>query len=263
MPEFPVDGPITVAFRVDAGSVDVIAEERATAVVEVTPGSRSNESRRLADETTVELQGDTLSIVTPTQSGFRLRGGQVAVRVHVPIDSTVSGKTASADVTCQGRLGGVQVDAASGDIRAEHVGGDAVVGTASGDVRLTRVDGHLRSKGASGDLRVQQVGGSFVGKYASGDVQVDEVAGDISVESASGDVTIRKAQRGTARISTASGDVSIGVQAGTGVWFDVHTLSGDTRNGLDMADPRTDDTNGNQLTLQLRTMSGDIDIHRA
>ncbi|MEV4622895.1 DUF4097 family beta strand repeat-containing protein [Asanoa sp. NPDC049573] len=265
MPEFPVDGPITVAFKIGSGSVDVVAEERTSAYVEVGPADRRGESQRLADETAVELQGQTLSIVTPNQNGFRLRGGSVAIRVHVPLDSAVNGKSASADVTCRGRIGSVQVDAASGDIRADHVSGDAAVSTASGDVRLAQVDGDLRTKSASGDLRAQQVGGAFTGKYASGDVQVEEVGGDISVESASGDVTIRKAQRGTARISTASGDVHIGIQPGTGVWFDVQTLSGTTRNGLDMSTPGPDGdaATDNQISLQLRTMSGDIDIHRA
>jgi DUF4097 and DUF4098 domain-containing protein YvlB len=264
MPEFPVDGPINVSFKIASGSVEITGEERDNAAVEVSAGDRRGESQRLADETTVEMQGDTLSIVTPNQNGFRLRGGSVAIRVRVPLDSTVAGKSASADVTCYGRIGAITVDAASGDIRADHISGDVTVGTASGDVRLTQVDGQLRSKGASGDLRVKQVGGSFSGKYASGDVQVEEVGGDISVETASGDVTIGRAYRGTARISTASGDLHIGIQPGTGVWFDVKTLSGSTRNGLDMAGaPGSGESNGDQITLQLRTMSGDIDIHRA
>ncbi|MEV4532289.1 DUF4097 family beta strand repeat-containing protein [Asanoa sp. NPDC049518] len=263
MPEFPVDGPITVEFKIASGSVDVVAEERTTAVATVEPAGRSGESRRIADETTIEFQNGRLTITTPDQSGFRLRSGSVAIRVLVPLDSTVTGRSASADVTCQGRVGGFEIESASGDIRAEHVSGDATVGTASGDVRLGRVDGHLQTRGASGDLRVQTVGGAFTGKYASGDVQVDEAGGDLTVQTASGDVTIRKAQQGTARISTASGDVSIGVLAGTGVWFDVKTLSGDTRNGLDMSQPAAGEPTGGQITLQLRTMSGDIDIHRA
>jgi hypothetical protein len=263
MPEFPVDGPITVEFKIMSGSVEVVAEERATAAVRVEPGDRRAESQRLAEETTVDLRGDRLTIVTPHQSGFRLRGGSVAIQVHVPLDSAVTGKSGSADVTCRGRVGAVDVDAASGDIQADHVSGDVAVGTASGDVRLTQVDGNLRAKGASGDLRVRRVGGNFAGKHASGDIEVDEVGGDISVETASGDVRIGMAQRGTARITSASGDVRIGVKAGTGVWFDVKTLSGDTRNGLDMSAPAEGDDTGERLTLQIRTMSGDIDIHRA
>ncbi|GIF78569.1 DUF4097 family beta strand repeat-containing protein [Asanoa siamensis] len=265
MQEFPVEGPVTVSFRIGSGSVDVVAEERTSAAVEVEPADRRGESRRLADETEVEFRGDTLHVVTPNQSGFRLRGGSVAIRVRVPLDSAITGKSASADVTCDGRVGTLQVEAASGDVTAEHVSGDATVGTASGDVRLSRVDGHLRAKGASGDLRVREVGGSVAGKYASGDVNVEEAGGDISVETASGDISIGRAQRGTARITSASGDVRIGVRAGTGVWFDVKTLSGDTRNGLDMSTsgPDAGEATGNQLNLQLRTMSGDIDIHRA
>ncbi len=46
MSEFPVDGPITVAFKISSGSVDVIAEDRPTATVAVEPADRRGESRR-------------------------------------------------------------------------------------------------------------------------------------------------------------------------------------------------------------------------
>jgi len=262
MPEFPVNGPVTVAFKIPSGTVEVVAEERATASVEVRPADGRDESRRLADETTVELHGDVVTVTAPDRHGFRLRTGSLAVRALVPVGSGVQGKVASADTVCRGPLGTVNLDTASGDVQVEETTGDAVVNTASGDVRLGRVDGHVRAKSASGDIHVRQVGGSIAGKVASGDIEVEEAATDISLESASGDVTVGRARSGTARISTASGDIRIGIVAGTGVWFDVRTLSGSTRNGLDMG-PGAEPGDGGHLTLQLRTLSGDIDIHRA
>ena len=263
MPEFPVTGPISVQFEIGSGRVEVTAEERPSALVEVTPHDRRGESRRLAEETTIEFEGDTLTVITPNQNGFRLRGGSVAIRVRVPLDSSLRGKSASADVTCDGRLGAVTIDSASGDLTADQIGGDATLSAASGDIRVGRVEGSLRSRTASGDVRAQSVGGDFAVKCASGDVTVEAVGGDISVETASGDISIGRAERGTTRINSASGDVRIGIRPGTGVWFDLKTLSGDTRNGLDMADGPAAPDNGNQISLQIRTLSGDIDIRRA
>jgi hypothetical protein len=55
----------------------------------------------------------------------------------------------------------------------------------------------------------------------------------------------------------------VGVAAGTGVWLDVSTASGTTRNGLDMpgglAQPGPEAAG---LELKIRTASGDVDIRR-
>ncbi len=57
------------------------------------------------------------------------------------------------------------------------------------------------------------------------------------------------------------------MKSGTGVWLDVGTVSGRTRNGLDMGAgsdaATTGSAGGPDLSLQLRTVSGDIDIHTA
>ena len=53
--------------------------------------------------------------------------------------------------------------------------------------------------------------------------------------------------------------MQVGVPAGHRVWLDLGTVSGQARNGLDMGPGPGE--NGHDLTLQLRTVSGDIDIH--
>jgi DUF4097 and DUF4098 domain-containing protein YvlB len=263
MSEFPVDGPITVSVRITSGAVEVVAEEeRSSADVDVQPGDARPESCELAEETQVELRGDTLVIATPDRSGWRRRDGSLAVTVRVPRDSSVDAKVASATTACHGRFATVDVDSASGDAYAEHVTGKAVFQTASGDVRTGAVDGALRVKGASGDLKAGRVGGSVDVKTASGDIQIEEAGADVDAKTASGDVRLGATGSGTVRVGTVSGDVGVGVRAGTGVWLDVSTVSGRTRNGLDMGAAPGGDGDGHQLTLQLRTVSGDIDIYR-
>ena len=265
MPEFPLTGPVTVQVRIPAGSVEVVAEERSSADVDIQPFDGRPESAELAAETRAELRGETLKIATPDSSGWRRRNGSVAVTVRVPLDSTADAKVASADTSFHGRLARVEVESASGDAFLEHVTGDATIQTASGDVRTVRVEGDLRVKGASGDLNAQHIGGSLGVKSASGDVEVEELGGDAEIKTASGDVHIGGSSRGTLRVNTVSGDVGIGVRSGTGVWLDLGTVSGRTRNGLDMGagGDAGGSTGGHDLTLQLRTVSGDIDIHTA
>jgi hypothetical protein len=67
-------------------------------------------------------------------------------------------------------------------------------------------------------------------------------------------------RRGAVRVDTVSGAASVGVAAGTGVWLDLRTLSGSTSSDLNPGDqaPPT----GHDLELQVRTVSGDIDVHR-
>lgn len=259
MPEFPASGPLNVQVRVPAGRIEVVAEERSDALVDVQPYDDRPESAELAAETRVDLRGETLTVAVPDSSNWRRRSGAITVAIRVPLDSSAQVKAASADTSGHGRYARFDVESASGDVYAEHVTGDATIQTASGDVRTGRVDGDLRVKGASGDLEAQHIGGSVSVKSASGDVQVEELGRDADVKTASGDVQVVRAGRGVLRVNTVSGDVHVGVPAGTGVWLDLGTVSGSARNSLDMGAAPSD--NGHDLTLQLRTVSGDIDIH--
>jgi DUF4097 and DUF4098 domain-containing protein YvlB len=261
MREFPAPTPLRLRVRLASGSVDVVAEERDTATVDVQPYDNRDASRELAERTSVELHGDTLSVIAAEDFGGLLRrSGSVRIEVRVPMDGPVEIKAASADTACRGRYAAAAVDSASGDIFVEHVTGDAATRTASGDIRLIRVDGALSVAGASGDVRADRVGGEVDAKLASGDLQVGEAGADVRVKTASGDVRLDAVDRGKVQIGTTSGDVGVGVRAGTGVWLDISTVSGSTSNGLDMGG----DESGSapQLALQLRTVSGDIDVHR-
>jgi DUF4097 and DUF4098 domain-containing protein YvlB len=263
MREFACDGPINVDITAAAGLVDVLAEERSSVVVDVTPGSPGDASRVAAAQTVVEMNADLLLIETPPVRGFVLRRSpSVNIRVRVPADSRLRFRGSSADVQCGGRLGDVDISGSSGDARLDHVGGDLRRKTSSGDTLFNRVDGDLSVGGASGDVRGGSVGGGLTSRTASGDVRIGAVAGSVKVQSASGDIEIDNLAQGVARINTTSGDVEVGVAEGASVWLDLYTMSGGTRSDLPISDSAP--TGGvAALNLSVRTTSGDIKVRRS
>lgn len=263
MPEFPCSTPITVDLRLGGGSVELHAEPRDTAVVEVAPYDGSEASQEAAAQTRVELTGDTLVIAAPEGSGWLLRRSpKLLVTARVPAGSSARLRIASADVTCHGEWTQVKLNSASGDAYIEQVAEDLTVNTASGDVRAVRIGGRLTVKTASGDVSAERVGGAVDITSASGDVQIDETGTDTNVKTASGDTRVGAARHGTVRATTVSGDVSVGVVAGTGVWLDLTTLSGRTRSDLEMGAEGGNAGASHNLTLHVRTVSGDIEIRR-
>jgi hypothetical protein len=262
MTEYPCPGPVTVDARLGAGSLELYAEPRDTALVEVTPFDGSQASDEAVSDTRVELSGDNLRITAPEMGGWLFRRApKLRVVVRVPEGSRAYLRTASADATFRGVIATAKVNTASGDIHLEHVSDDLTVNSASGDLHVDRVGGRLTVHAASGDVVARQVDGPVEIKGASTDVDIAELGGDLNANTASGDLRIGAARQGTLRANSASGDVTVGVREGVGVWMDLYTISGRTRNELSM----TGDTTpaGHTLTLQIRTLSGDIAIHRS
>jgi DUF4097 and DUF4098 domain-containing protein YvlB len=258
--EFPVSSPVTADIRLGGGSIAVTAEDRPFAVVTIDPYDSSEASRQAAEQTEVALDGTELRIEVPQGNGrmFR-RGGQVRVDLRVPLDSRIRAHAGSADVRTEGRLGEVVVQTGSGDAYVTQVTGTFRADTGSGDVRADEV-GAIHADTASGDVSAMLVSGDAHIKTASGDVELEEGLGSIVASTASGNVVIRAARGEKVNVRTASGDAMVGVPAGTRVWLDLSTASGKTTSDLAMTDIPTE---GAQLTVQVRTASGDITLRRA
>jgi putative adhesin len=262
MHEFPCPRPITVAIRISGGAAELVAEERDSATVEVTPYDDSPSSREAAAATRVELRGATLVVEAPQNHGWMFgRNAKVRLAIRVPVDSALTVKSASAEVRGDGRYATVSVHSASGNVRVDEVSGDATVNTASGDVRIGSVGGELRAHSASGEIAAEEVGRDASVHSASGDITIDRAGASVNAKTASGNLRVGVASTGVIKAGSASGSVSVGVAAGTGVWLDLSTMSGSTRSDLDLADePPTGERPS--LTLQVRTLSGNIDVHR-
>lgn len=262
MPEFHCPGPITVDVRVAAGQVEIHAEPRDTAVVEVSPYRDSDGARELAAATRVELTGDTLVIAAPESSNWLRRSPRLRVTARVPAGSTGRLRGASVAMLVSGEWAAAKVNTASGDTTVERVTGDLTINTASGDVRAEQVGGRFTVRTASGDVSAGRIGGPVDITSASGNVHLADAAGDVRLKTASGDATVDTVRGGAVRATAVSGDVSIGVPAGTGVWLDLHTVAGRTHSDLAMGGSPGAGEPTQQLTVQARTVSGNIDVHR-
>jgi hypothetical protein len=262
MREFETPEPITLDARLSAGALTVTAEPRATATVDIQPYDNNQASRDAAERTEVELRGDTLVVHMP-DDGWRLwRQAKIRAEVRVPEGTTLRVKLASADLRCYGRYGGEsRVSTASGDATIEHVAGTLSFDSASGDVRIDRVDGALVVSTASGDAAIGHCSGEVKAETASGDLVLSRTDRSVSARTASGDLRLDAVRHGDVRLSTASGDVRVGVAAGTRVWLELSTLSGRARSDLNVG-TETPASGDIDLNLRVRTASGDIDLHR-
>jgi Toastrack DUF4097 len=262
MPEFSCDERITLFVNLAAGMLSVTAEPRDTAVVDVQPLDGSSASRTAVENTLVEMRGSALHVESPDR-GWRLgRSGRMRFDIRVPEDTRLNVKLASADGRLDGRYGDASINSASGDLSVGHIAGTLSIRTASGDVRVAEVDGAAAADSASGDIAIGSSAADLTADTASGDVTVERAAGSVRVRSASGDVRVGSVRRGTADLVTVSGDVRVGIPAGTSVWLDVATASGKTRSDLDHSGAQPPANGAADLNVRVSTASGDIELRR-
>jgi hypothetical protein len=225
--------------RINLPSGDVRVQTSAEATQTYVELSGPNE-----DEARIEQRRDQIVIEVERKKLFGLRGDYTLL-VTAPFGTRVDSTFASADFEGTGRFGNVSIDAASGDIRLEAVDGRLELNTASGDVRADFV---------GDDLRVNS---------ASGDVTIGEAEHDARIRTASGDIQIRSALRGKIDITSASGDVEVGIRQGSKVFIDASSMSGDMSSELDMHDASPGESDGPNIDFRARTMSGDVTVRRA
>lgn len=269
MPEFPHPAPVTAEIRLSSGVVELIAEDRETVRVDVSPYDDRAASREAAEATQVELTGDTLTVISPDARAWKInrRTPRLRIAVRVPAGSAGWVKLASADLLCRGEWAQIDLTTASGDVDVAEVAGDLTVSTASGDLRAGHVGGRLVAHSASGNISARHVNGPSDLRTASGDMRIEATTGDLAAKTASGDLRVEAASQGTLQAASASGDVWVGVVAGTGVWLDLTSITGRTRSDLDM--PGRDAAAAGDaaaashaMSIQARTVSGDITVQR-
>ncbi len=264
---FDTPTPIDLYVENGAGRVAVVATETTTTHVRVA-GAR-------ADEASIDRDRDQVSVLAPKWRGGLFRGDQsLDIEVEVPLGSRLVLKSGSAAVEVTGEVGQTKVKSGSGQVRLERVAGEAVVGTGSGDVEIGSVTGALKVRSGSGavaigttggtaslssgsgDVRIARAGASVVVKTGSGDLEILESEDDVASTSGSGALTVRLARRGRVTAKGASGDILVGVPAGTPVWTDISTVSGRVSSSLPSAgqpEPGAD-----HVEVRAVTVSGNV-----
>ena len=255
--------PPRIEVRNPAGSVTVQAVEGGEQL-EAWVDALNDAAEELLDGVQIDVRpggsGSPARLRVTVPERRLLRTPAFAVRVISPPGAAARIAVASADVEITGRFGELEVTGASADLAVEQ-GTDVHLRTASGNARVGTVDGRGSIGSASGDVRVGSAHGPLKLRTASGDVSVERTSDDVSISTASGDVSVGVATGGVVQAKTVSGDVTVGVAPGLRVWLDLSSVSGRMRSELDGDGPAGDGPAG--LTLALRSVSGDMRIHRS
>jgi Putative adhesin len=261
--EFPCPQPARISVSNWAsGSVAVSGAETDTIIVEVTASQPDANVDDVIGEVHVGFEAGKLAVAGPRLLGGVRRRKSLDLTITAPAGSDLDARTASADVACVGRLGELTVHTASGDVTAASATGPARVETASGDVFVDN-GADVAVTTASGDIRVTRAAGEVRIGTASGDAAVSSCGGPVSVRTVSGDADLRELTAGHADVSTVSGDITITVTPGIGVYLDLASTTGNVRSNLDPADG---DSAGAvpdaALEIKCRTISGDVRISK-
>ncbi len=281
MPTFSSSQPVSVTVRLVSGSVRLTAEPRDTVEVTVQPADPTLEpDHQAADQTRVDLATDRLVVAVPQPKrrfSWFTKAAAVDVTVAVPSGSSVHCDAGTADIRLQGRFadcrittgtGNIWVDAAeslvvktgrgdvtvssasagaeitgTGRIDLDSVDGSAVVQNLNGRTAIGRVRGPLRCSSANGSISIEQPLSGVVAKTANGSIRVGQIVADRVV------------------LSTAHGNIDVGVSAGTAALLDVRSEYGRVRTELATSDgPQPHDTTAE---VRATTGYGDISIRRA
>ena len=251
MPEHRFDTPEPVELKVTIPAGEIIVQtvdgDETVVTVEGTP--------KLVEQTTVEQRGGAIVVdfhgkhagISIAIGNLSFGGARLQVRASVPHSSWARLTSASADVSLDGKLASLEIKSVSGDIRASaEIEGDATVKSVSGDLRLATIGGDLRVQSVSGDTTVRSVGGSLEVKSVSGDVRVESV------------------RAGHATATSISGDIEIGIAAGSNVDVDANSVSGELSSEVPLAsEPVGTDGNSPTVVVRGKTVSGDFRVFRA
>lgn len=277
MPSFDTPEPIFATARVDAGSIQFTASDRADTVVDVRPRDpKSDKDLRAVEQTEVSYASGELSVRTKSRL-FIGPSGLVDVAVELPTGSRVDVTGSWTQVVSEGRLGEVRVKTSAGDVRLDTTG-PLQLTASHGSIVVDRVKGAAEITSSTGNVRVGTVDGDAVLKSSHGTTTVGIVTGELRVRGANGTVDIARAGAsvvgtttngglrvaevacGTVQLETANGPIEVGIREGTAAWLDVSSNRGQVRNTL--ASSEAPEQTGDSARVRARTNWGNIDIHR-
>ncbi|MEO7121993.1 MAG: DUF4097 family beta strand repeat-containing protein [Lacisediminihabitans sp.] len=280
MPTFTTPSPIDLAINLQVGAIEVIASDRADTVVTVSATNPAKPvDRRGADETTVDFDGERLTITGP-KPRFSVIGPteSVDVKIELPTGSRVTAENSVGAVRTAGRLGATRIKSSMGPVEIDTTGdlwlrnghGNATLGTAEGAVEITADHGQIRIGAVTGDtllkashgsISVGESGGDLDAKLSYGDLDITKALGSVTAKTAYGSIQLREVSSGSIEVESGYGQLTIGVRAGVPAWLDLSSKEGHVRNQLDgdSAPGESEQT----VSVHARTQYGDITIQRA
>jgi hypothetical protein len=280
MPTYPTPDPVDLAINLVVGAIEVIASDRTTTVVTISPTSPTKATdQRGADETKVTFDGERLTITGPRPRVSWIGPSEsVDVRVELPSGSRFTAELSLGELRTEGRLGATRVKSSMGFVDLDTTGdlwlrathGNATVRSAEGEAEITADHGQMNVGAIAGDavlksshgaVTVGEVGGSLDAKLSYGNLTIAKAHGSVTAKSAYGRIEVDDVSRGIVDVESGFGQISVAVRRGVAAWLDLSSKKGRVRNHLDgdVAPHESEQT----VSVRARTQSGDISIHRA
>ena len=214
--------------------------------------------------------------------GSRLNARTAAGSIHV---SAVKG-----DAALETRGGQIVTGDVSGTLRAATAGGDIVIAgssgqviaqTAGGQIQIGPSGGSIRAVTAAGSIRLQGARGPVVAQTAGGSIDLLQVQSGVTARTAAGRILAQfdSAQKtfGASQLATAMGDVyvylppnlpltidaAIDAAAGHKIVSDFPlTIRGEGEQFAPQTVSGSGSLNGGGQVLRIRTVGGNIEIHK-
>jgi DUF4097 and DUF4098 domain-containing protein YvlB len=254
--EYPRTEPIELRVQIAAGSVTINAEPTDAVRLSIDAGSRDGN----VDDVRVHYTEGRLQVTEPKPVGLFRHRRALDVQVTVPVGSDCAVNTASAEVRCDGEPGRVDIHTASGDVSVPTVRMPSGIHTASGDVSIGDADAVVTAYTASGQIHVAKATADVTATSASGDISIDGAGASVAARTASGEITVTGAARGQVQANSVSGDITIKVAPGTGVYLELSSLSGEVTSDLE---PLPEPPGHADLRVTGHSLSGDIRVARS
>lgn len=257
--EFACSEPIDANVSLASGTVTLTAAPADVVTVQIRKGRiGADDDDQLADDVTVDYSDRHLVISELPRRGLGWRSKDLHVTIAMPAGSRAAVQAASADVTCRGEYGAVDIRTASGRIDVETVRGPADITTMSGGVQLLEA-AEATVQTASGRISIRHAIGDVMTRTASGNIVIGVAGASVNAKTASGQVQVNSMARGRGDLNSVSGDIEVKVVPGTGVYLDLASVTGRVTSDLD----DTGEQGGAALRLQARTVSGSLHVARA
>ena len=196
MHTYDTPAPITADIAIPAGTIRLIAADRAATTAEIRPADpASNRDVKAAGQTTASYADGLLTIAAP--AGNRALGttGSVDITVQLPAGSRVQATAASAQVRAVGRLGDITIDSSQATVKID-------------EAATARITLH------------------------AGDITIGRLNSDAQISTRKGDITITEAASGTLDLSTQDGSITAGAARGVSAALDAGTTHGRIHNAL-------------------------------
>jgi DUF4097 and DUF4098 domain-containing protein YvlB len=205
--------------------------------------------------------GNTVTV--SSSENWALAGdSELSLDITVPASIDITIHNSSADATIDGITGPIDASASSGNLELNDTNGPLNLNTSSGDISLNNEHGSVSAHTTSGDISARGLTGPVNLSTSSGNITLEQaqLSSQDHLQTTSGDIDVSGTldPRGTYRMETSSGNITLNLPATSSFQLSTSSDSGELHN--DFAATQTG--GAPYARIELQTSSGDMFVRR-